>query len=248
VDRSPVTREWTADPTTGTSKANQAIWVMTADQVEFSTGWTCTGRIDSKDKAIIFLSNYPNGSLETVLDTEVRAKIQTSFGLEVTDLPMEELRKNATPHIKKVITDVEAFFATRGLTITNLGITGGFVYKDKLIGDKIVEVFNAEQEKTIQIAKAQAQQEANKQVLFEAEGKARALLAQKEAEAKGIKMVADAKNYEIEKAKANLETYVELKRLELVGKQIEQWKGVFPTTFMGGQNPTMLLEIPKITK
>ena len=29
VDKSPVTREWTADPNTGTSNRNEAIWVMT---------------------------------------------------------------------------------------------------------------------------------------------------------------------------------------------------------------------------
>ena len=35
---------------------------MTTDQVEFSTGWTCTARIDSRDDAVKFLHNYPAGS------------------------------------------------------------------------------------------------------------------------------------------------------------------------------------------
>ena len=100
VNKSPVTREWTADPNSGTSDRNEAIWVMTSDQVEFSTGWTCTARIATRDDAVKFLHNYPNGSLQTVLDTEVRARLQAGFGLEVTDLPMETLRKEATPHIK----------------------------------------------------------------------------------------------------------------------------------------------------
>ena len=151
MDKSPVTREWTADPNTGTSKRNEAIWVMTSDQVEFSTGWTCTARIAARDAAVKFLHNYPSGSLQSVMDTEVRAKLQAEFGLEVTDVPMDELRKNATPHIKNVVKTLTTFFAERGITITNLGITGGFVYKDKAIQDMLVKVFNAEQEKAIAV-------------------------------------------------------------------------------------------------
>jgi len=71
------------------------------------------------------------------------------------------------------------------------------------------------------------------------------LLTEKKAEADGIKMVADAKSYEIEKAKANLSTYLELKRLELEGQKVKAWDGKFPHYFMGaGNNPNMLLTIP----
>ncbi len=149
VDMAPVTREWTADPNSGTSNKNEAVWVMTSDQVEFSTGWTCTARIVGRDDAVKFLHNYPNGSLQKVMDMEVRSKLQSAFGLEVTDLPMETLRKAATPHIVNVSKEITEFFKPRGITITNLGITGGFVYKDKTILDTMVKVFNAEQEKAI---------------------------------------------------------------------------------------------------
>ncbi len=246
VDKSPVTREWTADANTGTSNRNEAIWVMTSDQVEFSTGWTCTARIAARDDAVKFLHNYPSGSLQSVMDTEIRAKLQADFGLEVTDLPMDELRKNATPHIKRVVEAVTMFFSERGITITNLGITGGFVYKDKLIQDMIVRVFNAEQEKSISIAKTQAQQEDNKRILLEADGKAKAILAEKKAEADGIKAVADAKAYEITKAKEDLATYLRLKQIELEAKKTEKWDGKFPTYYIGsgGSTPDLLLQVP----
>jgi hypothetical protein len=246
VDKSPVTREWTADPNTGTSNRNEAIWVMTSDQVEFSTGWTCTARIAARDDAVKFLHNYPSGSLQSVMDTEIRAKLQADFGLEVTDLPMEELRKNATPHLKRVVGDVTKFFLERGITITNLGITGGFVYKDKSIQDMLVKVFNAEQEKSISIAKTQAQQEDNKRILLEADGKARAVLAEKKAEADGVKAVADAKAYEINKAKEDLVTYLRLKQIELEGKKTEKWDGHFPSYYIGasGHTPDLLLQVP----
>ena len=245
VDKAPVTREWTADTNSGTSNKNEAIWVMTSDQVEFSTGWTCTARIASRDDAVKFLHNYPNGSLKDVLDTEVRGKLQAAFGLEVTDQPMNKLRSEATPHILKTVKETTDFFKERGVTITNLGITGGFIYKDKSIMDTMVRVFNAEQEKAIATAGFQAQEEKNKAVFAEAEGLAKALLAQKQAEADGIKLVADAKSYEIEQAKGDAGTYLALKRIELEKQKLEKWDGKFPTYFVGaGQSPDMLLQMP----
>lgn len=238
VDRSPVTREWTADPATGTSSRNEAVWVMTSDQVEFSTGWVCTARISSTADAIKFLHNYPNGTIETVMDREVRAKIQTSFGLEVTDQSMKKLREEATPHIQKVVSEVSEFFAERGLAITNLGISGGFIYRDAKIQDKLVELFNAEQEKLIAIAKADA-------VKTEAKGKADAAKEQASGEAEAIKTVADAKAYEIEKSKQDLETYLALKKIEIEKAKLEKWDGKFPTSFLGGTgNLDMLLTVP----
>jgi hypothetical protein len=247
VDKSPVTREWTADSNSGTSNKNEAIWVMTSDQVEFSTGWTCTARIASRDDAVRFLHNYPNGSLKDVLDTEVRGKLQATFGLEVTDAPMTKLRQEATPHILRTTKEVCDFFKDRGVTITNLGITGGFIYKDKSIMDTMVRVFNAEQEKAIATAGYQAQEEKNKANFSEAEGKAKALLTTKQAEADGIKLVADAKSYEIDKAKMDSEMYVQLKRLELERDKLQKWDGRFPTYFMGGaKTPDMLLTMPVV--
>lgn len=250
VEKSPVSREWTADPNSGTSNKNEAIWVMTSDQVEFSTGWIITARIENRDDAVKFLHNYPNGSLTAVLDTEVRGKLQAEFGLEVTDLPMETLRKAATPHIQKTVKNVTEFFKPRGISITNLGISGGFVYKDKSIIDTLVKSFNAEQQKAIATAEAAAQEERNKAVIAEAAGKADAILKTKKAEADGIKMLADAKFYEIEKSRENLAAYVQLKQLELQRELLMKWDGRYPQYFMstGTQTPNMLLQLPAVEK
>lgn len=246
VDKSPVTREWTADPNSGTSNKNEAVWVMTSDQVEFSTGWTCTARIQSRDDAVRFLHNYPAGGLKDVMDTEVRSKLQAVFGLEVTDLPMETLRTKATPHILKTVAAVTDFFKERGITITNLGITGGFVYKDPEIMKTMVKVFTAEQEKSIAAAANAAQTEKNKQILSEADCKAQSVTKQKQAEADGVKTIADAKAYEISKAKEDLKTYIELKRLEIELAKLQKWDGKFPQTYMGKGSPDTLLQVGPI--
>ncbi len=248
VDKTPVTREWTADPNSGTSAKNEAIWVMTSDQVEFSTGWTCTARVSSRDDAVKFLHNYPNGALAQVMDQEVRAKIQSAFGLEVTDLPMQELRLKATPHIQTVVDMVTSFFAERGITITNLGISGGFVYKDPSIVKTLVEVFNAEQAKLIAIAETSTQAEKNKTLQLEADSRAKAILTECEAEAEGIKLVADAKSYEMSKAGENPEAYMLLKKLEIEQSRVDKWDGQFPMYFMGQgvESLSMLLHGPEL--
>lgn len=247
VVTSPDTVEWTADENTGTSNRNEAIWVMTADQVEFSTGWTVTARIKDEKAAAKFLHNYPNGALTTVLNNEVRAKLQACFTLAVTDKPMDDLRKKATPIIIEVSKEITEFFEERGISITNIGITGGFVYKDKTIGDTMVKVFNAEQEKTMATAVANAQEEKNRKVTLEATGKAEAIMTEKKAEADAIKLVADARSYEIEQAKANLETYLQLKQLELNKELLTKWDGHYPDYFMSsGGTPDMLLQLPPV--
>ncbi len=247
VDKTPVTREWTADPNSGTSSKNEAIWVMTSDQVEFSTGWTCTARVASRDDAVKFLHSYPNGALTQVMDHEIRAKIQSEFGLEVTDLPMQELRLKATPHIMKVVDTIIEFFSARGITITNLGISGGFVYKDPSIVKTLVEVFNAEQAKLIAIADTATQTEKNKTLQLEADSRAKAILTEREAEAEGIKLVADAKSYEMSKASEDPEAYMLLKRLEIEQAKIDKWDGRFPTYFMGQgvESLNMMLQSPE---
>lgn len=250
VDKSPVTREWTADKNSGTSDRNEAVWVMTSDQVEFSTGWTITARISNREDAIKFLHNYQHGSLAQVMDSEVRSKLQAEFGLEVTDLPMDTLRKQATPHIQKVTKSVSEFFKERGITITNIGITGGFVYKDKSILDTMVRVFNAEQEKSVAIAETNAQRERNQKVILKATGEADAIMKTRKAEADGIKMVADARMYELEKAAQALPAYVQLKQIELQKELLGKWDGAYPRYFMGtgtgSSSPQMLLQLPPI--
>lgn len=93
------------------------------------------------------------------------------------------------------------------------------------------------------IAKSNAQLELNKAVISKAEGEAEAILKTKEAEAKGIKAVADARMYELEKAAAQLQSYTQM-------KQIEKWDGQFPHYFLGGGGGglNMLLQLPPEAK
>jgi len=241
VDGSPVTREWTSDPTTGTSTKNEAIWTMTADQIKWTVGWTITARIASLADASKFLANYPSGTLAKVLDTEVRGKLTTAFNLAVTDLPMKQLQEHGVPVFAAVNKEVVEFFKSRGITITNLGPNGPYVYDNPNITKVMEEKFTAAQQSEINQSKTAAKAEENKAIQLAAEAKAKATLTEQQAIADGIKLVADAKAYEIEKANKDLATYLKLKTLENDKAAIEKWTGTFPTTMLSGSVPFSLL-------
>lgn len=111
VDTAPETREWSKEKDT-------EIWVESKDSVGCSTGISITARIEDKDDAIKFLSNYPPQkmretttqggdpfnievtSLEDIMDREVRTKIQEVFAYQAAAYKMDELRERYSKHNK----------------------------------------------------------------------------------------------------------------------------------------------------
>src|SRR5207245_6104747 len=114
VNRSPVTREWTAEATTGTAAKNQSIWVESSDSVGFSMGFTCTAFIP-EEQAAKFLYWYPSGSLAGVMDTEVRGRIQQVAAEIAAKYPLDALRARKQEISDAVKRDITQFFAQRGV-------------------------------------------------------------------------------------------------------------------------------------
>jgi hypothetical protein len=70
---------------------------------------------------------------------------------------------------------------------------------------------------------------------------------QKKAEAEGIRMVADAKSYEIAKAADKLSAYLSLKQLEIQRDLLTKWDGAYPRYFMGnGSASNLLMQLPPV--
>ena len=113
------TREWTAE---GKHTAgDKAIWIESADSVGFSMGFTCTAFIDEKDAAT-FLYWYPSGSLATVMDSEMRGRIQQTSAEIAAKYPLDDLRSRKQEIADAVKKDVTTFFAQRGITVTTVGM------------------------------------------------------------------------------------------------------------------------------
>lgn len=246
VDRKPVTREWTSDPTSGTSNTNQAIKVESADSVDFGIGFTVTSMILEEDTSQ-FLYNYTSKDLSSVMDNEIRNKIQESVADYCSQYPLDKLRGQKRELMEAVREAVIPFFEQRGITVTSIGMASGFMYTNQKVQDAIDKTVQDQQLKVSAEAEKEAQLVKNETIKLEAEAQADAAKIKAEGEAEAIKAVADAKEYEIQKATQNTETYIELKRLEVDVKRLERWDGKYPTYFMSnGESPQLLLQTPNV--
>jgi regulator of protease activity HflC (stomatin/prohibitin superfamily) len=239
VDRKPVTREWTSGHNSGTAKKDEAIWVESSDSVGFSTGVTCTARIATHQDAIKFLYNYSGVTLEQIMDTEVRARVQKVMAEFAAGYNMDELRPKKKEMMKEVEKDVVMFFKERGITITTIGQFGGFTYEDPDVQKAIDNVFKAQQDEQVAKAEHKAQLERNKAVKLKADGLAEAAKIEAKGKGEAIQSIADAKAYEIQKAEKSLETYLKLKQLEIESQRLEKWDGKYPLYYLGGNGEKM---------
>jgi hypothetical protein len=252
VNRSPVTREWTADAASGTTSKNQAIWIESADSVGFSMGFTCTAFIP-EEQAAKFLYWYPTGSLANVMDTEVRGRMQqvaaevaARYRLDV----LREKKQEISDAVKKNVTD---FFALRGVVITTVGMFGGMTYENGEIQKSIDNTVIAQQLKVVNQAKFEAQQRDNDRVELEANAVAERArrIAAGDADAKKIAALAEAQSIrEVNKALAEARQnplLYQLRALEVERARVDHWNGQYPAYFVGttgGQSPNLLLPLP----
>lgn len=267
------TREWTAESHSGSTNKNQAIWVESLDSVGFSTGISITANIANKDDAITFLSNYPpkttrdvplrNGdiftvevtSLEQIMDSEIRTKVQEIYSYVSAGYEMDILRnqkqyiidivKNGGKvTIKDALTgeskevEIEGaipYFKEKGITITALGQFGGFTYENPENQKAIDDVFKAQQDK--QVAKAEFEAaEVRKDALKSAgEGEAAKILESRRGEAEGIKLVAEARANEIQLLQQDAEMYLNLQYIQVARDALEKWDGSLPKAIFGGE-------------
>lgn len=216
VDRSPVIREWTQEPASGTTPTDDALTAQSKDGTSLRLSFTCTAYIPESDDAHPegaehFLYYYKGDNLAHVVDTEVRARVQAVASEFSAQFPLDTLRGTQHKLAEAVREDVVPFFKKRGISITNIGMVGGFHYVNvdiqKAIDDaikaqqlKVSALAHQEKEKVEQQTKLQNQEINNKTMIMEAEGKAKAKIAQSEGEAKAK---LSAANVEAETTKVN---------------------------------------------
>lgn len=169
VDRSPVTREWSSSKDIGTSAVNQAIYAESSESIGFSVGMNCSAQIYSENDAVKFLYCYNNKPLSEIMDTEIRARVESTFVEECASRTLNEILVEKENIMEAVRSDVETYFAGRGITITVLGMKDGMEYDDPTIQTSINDKFSSEMKLTTQkneneriISEAEAIAEANR--------------------------------------------------------------------------------------
>lgn len=218
VDRTPVTREWSSTEDTGTSKQNQAIYSEDADSIGFSVGMNCSAQIYSEEDAVKFLYSYNGNSLNAVMDTEIRAMVETKFVEEAGDDPMETILKTKDAIMDSVRKDVTEYFAKKGITITVLGYKDGIEYDDpsiqKAINDKLIAAQALE-----------AQKKKNEAIVSQATAEAEAMEIAAQAEANANKLISESITPEI---------------LEM--QKYEKWNGELPQ-YIGGDGENLIIKM-----
>lgn len=169
VDRSPVTREWSSAKDMGTSAINQAIYAESSESIGFSAGMNCSAQIYSEDDAAKFLYCYNNKPLSEIMDTEIRARVESKFVEECASRTLNDILVEKEEIMETVREDIETYFAARGITITVLGMKDGLEYDDATIQKSINDKFSSEMKLTTQenenqriISEAEALAEANR--------------------------------------------------------------------------------------
>lgn len=167
VDRSPVTREWSSTKDIGTSSTNQAIYAESSESIGFSAGMNCSAQIYTEDDAVKFLYCYNNKPLSEIMDTEIRARVESKFVEECASRTLNEILIEKESIMEAVRDDVITYFAERGITITVLGMKDGLEYDDASIQKSINDKFSSEMKLT-------TQKNENERIISEAEAKAEA--------------------------------------------------------------------------
>lgn len=206
VDRATVSREWTSGSDTGTNNANQSLRAESRDGIGITAGASCSAQIDEKDVPR-FLYRYGGRSLSDIMDNELRTRVDQAFVEKCAKYNLSQLVQSKDEVMKYVKQSVEPYFYARGITVTALGLKGGFVYDQN-----VQQGFNS---RAIATQELLAQRDRNTRIL-------EAARAQSQAASLGQK--SNSLSYQIRIRELDLRE----KQLDNQAKSIEAWKAGAP--------------------
>jgi hypothetical protein len=198
VERKPTVREWTEQEKTGTSNKNEGIVAESKESIGFMTRWNASAQID-EDDAVRFLYRYNGKSLDDIMDSEIRARVESKFVSECAKRTLEDILVQKGDIIKAVSDDVIPYFKDRGINITTLGMKGEFTYLNADIQKSIDEKFKS--------AKSlETQKNENDRVVSKAQ-----------ADADAVRIQA-----------STIDKQIQLKQLDVQMEWIKKWSGNLP--------------------
>lgn len=253
VDRAPVTAQW--EPSTDKEgnvirkPGDNSVWIESQDSVGFSVGFNVSAYIEAKN-ASKFLYMYAGRPLKDVLNTEVHGRVLEVAQTFASELPLDKLREKKGEMSLQIQKDVIAFFSQRGITVTNIGMFGGFSYENQEIQGAIDKVFISQQLKNTTKAALEAQQSTNERLISEAKAEADASMQKAEGLSKSAVFKAKGEAEAIElRAKALVAAssnplYIKFQELEIAKEFNTRWNGQLPVNYVGSDKVTTVLGVP----
>ncbi|MCA8914326.1 MAG: hypothetical protein KDB90_02855 [Planctomycetes bacterium] len=208
VKRTPVTREWTDDPDTGTSNKSQKLAVESLDSIGFSAGATIMAHITEADAAR-YLYHFNGVQLEEIIDANIRGYCQKELASRFGQLKLEDCKLQKSRVFEEVEKSTIDKFEPMGITIDYFGASEGLCFDDPKIQEAINKQVQAEAD--IETAKQEklAQDERNKTLLAKklAESEALTSAAEQDAKAQQVRnqMLIDAAKAQSQAAALKLE-------------------------------------------
>lgn len=225
VSRTPVTREWKPEEGKG---GGDGIEVESQDSIGFAVGINITARIDELDTPT-FLYYYPNTSLASVMDTNIRGDVQSALSVQFGKRSLEQCKvekNNAFEDVKQGIIDKYKEF---GITITSFGLSGGLWYEDKEIQDSINAAYTAE------MAVKQREQEKLSQV--QENERLLSIATNQREQAEEFAKAAEAREKQVQ-------AEVEMIKAEAFREAVAKWDGQLPKFITGGSE-SLLMHVPQ---
>lgn len=232
VDRTPVSKQFTADSTTGSADKNQGLYAESKDSIGVSSGFAITAVIDEQD-AHLFLNKFKGDALSIVMDNQIFNSVQSVYTEVCNEYNLKDLREKKQEITERMRKNVIPMYKEWGITINpDMGLIGGFLYEDKEIQTAINQVFVNQTMKEANEALRDAQEALNEQKLSAQKNAAAMVVVDAQAEADSIALVAKA----ITDAGP---MYIQNKQLEVMRSGVEKWNGVTPYLMGGSSMPFM---------
>ena len=143
IDRSPVSRTWTASKTTGTSPTNQALAFESKDSVNFSMCATMQCHVEDEDSYLYRLF-YSTKSLSEIADSDIRGCFIAIGSEEFKKYEASECEANKVEVADEMFKQATAQMKMMGITIDFFGPMGGITYDKSGNQDQIDKRFIAE--------------------------------------------------------------------------------------------------------
>ncbi len=225
VDRTPITRDLTSKKTSGTTNADQAIYVESKDSIGFGIGVIITAMVE-EENAAKFLNKYSGATLAYIMDNNIRGSVAANLSRGFAEFDLDEGRKNKNSIFAETYSVVKKEYAKMGITITNMGLSEGLLYVDPDIQVAINDTFKSAMRETVESNLNSAQTKIN---------------------TRNVDIAKAAKDAAIEFAKAAeaQKKMISLKVMEMEAQakltMAEKWNGSYPEKILPA-NSTILLK------
>jgi len=173
VDRAPITREWTANPNTGTANKDQSLHMQSLDSIPIHIGATITASISESD-ASVYLYNYGAKPLHEVVDSNIRTYILGELTTAFAAVNLAEGQKDKADFFAKAGAGAKEYFKTKGISIDYFGIEGGIGYDNAQVQASLDQKYIAENDKNVAKNEQAAQVIRNETAIAKAQADAKA--------------------------------------------------------------------------